>query len=791
MPSTTKKFLILFTSSFPFGNDEVFLENEIPFLVSQFEKIFIMTSAKGSSNKIDGLYDNVEVYQLGSKVSRIKKIFLIVRTFFSSNYWQERKIIQNQLKQAFDFSIKRTLLHTNLLSEHLMPQVEQVIEDSGLNWSDFVIYSYWFDEFAVIAAKLKLKYPKVSAISRAHGWDVYFERHNNNYLPLRYFTLSNLDKTYVVSSFGADYLSSKFHFVSQGKIGVSRLGTENRHLFENEVKAFKRIVSCSSIIQLKRIDRIIEALDDIHEFEIEWVHFGSGQLMEKVRELARKKLESKKNVKVIFKGHLANREILDYYRSNEIDVFINTSETEGIPVSIMEAMSFGIPCIAPNVGGIAEIIDERTGILLTSTPNTIEISQAIRKILGLKKEEYNKLKSSAHKKHQDFFSAHNNYTSFINEISTENILPDFHECSRCLYTNHIYPKISFNKKGVCSICEIYERLQEKTVFKGAIGSQKITSLKNSIKADKGKNQFNCIIGICGGVDSSYLVYLAKEWGLNPYVIHVDNGWNSEASVKNIQRILKKLEIPLHTHVIDWQEMKDVQKSFIKASVLDIDLPFDNTCMAILYSIAARLNIKYILTGHNTETEGWMPENFTHNKLDVLNIRSIHKKYGDIKLKSFVLMGPLKLWYYQKWKKIKMISPLDYLDYNKEKVKSFLISEYNWVDYGGKHFENVYTRFYQSYILYHKFGIDKRISHFSTLINSGQLEKIAAIEEFKNLPYDRNSIQAEKEYFIKKMGMNLDEFEEYMQAPLRSHLEFNSHIKWINRLRKIRNIILLK
>jgi N-acetyl sugar amidotransferase len=700
-------------------------------------------------------------------------------------------VIKKKLNQLFDFSIIRTLLHTNILSEHLLPQVQKVIVDSRLNWSDFVIYSYWFDEFALIAAKLKQKHPDVSAISRAHGWDVYFERHNNNYLPFRYFTLMNLDKTYVVSSFGAEYLKSKFNFITLGKIGVSRLGTQIKDLVDKKEKSSKRIVSCSSIIQLKRIDRIIDALYDIHEFEIEWVHFGSGKLIEEIRELASIKLDSKKNIKVIFKGHLANQEILEFYSSNQIDVFINTSETEGIPVSIMEAISFGIPCIAPNVGGIGEIIDENTGVLLTSTPNTIEISQAIRKILGLNEEECSQLKSFAHKKHQDYFSANRNYTWFVEEISSPRILPDFQECTRCLYSTHIYPKISFNKKGVCSICEIYERLQEKTVFKGAIGSQKITSLKNLIKSDKGKNKFDCVIGISGGVDSSYLVYLTKEWGLNPYVIHVDNGWNSEASVKNIQRILKKLDIPLHTHVINWQEMRDVQNSFIKASVLDIDLPFDNAFMAVLYATANKINVKYILTGHNTETEGWMPENFTHNKLDAVNIKSIQKKFGTLKLKTFPIMGPLKLWYYQKWKKIKMISPLDYLDYNKEKVKSFLLSEYDWVDYGGKHFENVYTRFYQSYILYHKFEIDKRISHYSTLINSGQIDKEEAKKELTKLPYDQETIQTEKEYFIKKMGFQLDEFEKYMQAPIKSHLEYNSYLKWLNRLKKIRNIILLK
>jgi N-acetyl sugar amidotransferase len=334
-------------------------------------------------------------------------------------------------------------------------------------------------------------------------------------------------------------------------------------------------------------------------------------------------------------------------------------------------------------------------------------------------------------------------------------------------------------------------LQSRTVIKGAAGAQKLSSLINEIKLKGAEKKYDCIVGVSGGVDSSYVAYLSKEWGLRPYIIHVDGGWNSDVSVKNILKLLRKLNFELHTHVIDWQEMRDLQRAFIKASVLDIDLPFDNAFMAILYKTASKLGIKYILSGHNTETEGWMPENFTHYKLDSINIKSIHKRFGEQSIKNFPMMGPIQASFYKNRKGIEMISPLDLIDYNKAEVKDFLIKDFDWIDYGGKHYENTFTRFYQSYILYHKFKIDKRISHLSTLINSGQITKEQAKQELDKLPYDIENIEKEKEFFAKKLGFHKDELDEYVKAPGISHLHYASYLKLFKKIKRFRDFIFMK
>jgi N-acetyl sugar amidotransferase len=619
---------------------------------------------------------------------------------------------------------------------------------------------------------------------------VYFERHPNNYLPLRKFTLSNLDQCLVVSSFGAKYLKNKFKGFD-AKISTSRLGTPIIQTQNVPVKEPFQLVSCSSTIQLKRIDRIIHALQLIKTTKVHWTHFGSGALQDKLMAEASMRLGNSPNISWEFKGHVSNEKVIEYYKNNQVNLFINTSETEGIPVSIMEALSCSIPCIAPNVGGISEIVNEEVGHLLSSTPNEMEISIAIEKFVNYDAQVRNRIRSNAKVLHAKYYHAETNFIRFTADISSHYFLQPRQQCSRCLYDNHVYPKITFDSKGVCNICHIYEDLQGKTVLKGAIGAQKLSNLVNEIKLKGADKQFDCILGVSGGVDSSYVAYLAKEWGLRPFVIHVDGGWNSDISVKNIAKLLRKLGLDLHTHVIDWQEMRDIQRAFIKASVLDIDLPFDNAFMAILYQTANKLGIKYILSGHNTETEGWMPETFTHYKLDTINIKSIHKKFGEQKIKSFPMIGPIQAYRYKSRKGIQMVSPLDLIDYNKAEVKEFLIKDFDWTDYGGKHYENTFTRFYQSYILYHKFNIDKRISHLSTLINSGQMTKEQAIEELQKLPYNLETLDKEKEFFAKKLGFTLEELEEYVKSPGIPHVAYESYLNLFKKLKNMRDTILFK
>ena len=365
---------------------------------------------------------------------------------------------------------------------------------------------------------------------------------------------------------------------------------------------------------------------------------------------------------------------------------------------------------------------------------------------------------------------------------------DYQQCSKCLFDNNDYPEIKFDESGVCSVCHIYDDLQARTVKKGQEGKLFLNSQIAAIKLVGQNKKYDCIVGVSGGVDSSYMAYLAKQWGLKPLILHVDNGWNSELAVGNIERLVQTLGFDLYTEVIDWPEMRDIQLAFFRASVLDIDLPFDNIFMAILYKIAVKYKIKYIISGHNTVTEGWMPDTFCHYKLDTINLKAIQKQFGTLRLKHFPMIGPFDEWWFKKVHHIQFVSPLDCIEYNKAEIKQFLISEMGWRDYGGKHYENIFTKFYQGYILPVKFGIDKRKSHLSTLICSGQITKQEALEEIKKPSYDAEELKKDKEFFIKKIGITEEEFEGIMALPIKKHTDFPSYINIFKRLSKIKRAI---
>jgi N-acetyl sugar amidotransferase len=366
----------------------------------------------------------------------------------------------------------------------------------------------------------------------------------------------------------------------------------------------------------------------------------------------------------------------------------------------------------------------------------------------------------------------------------------YKECTRCVLSNTDYPQIEFDKHGVCNICHTYDQIAAKMIFPNQKGRYQLQRLIAEIK-EKGKgNKYNCIVALSGGIDSSYLVYLSKEWGLTPLVVHVDNGWNSDIAVKNIKSILNSLKLDLYTYVADWAEMKDMQLSHLKASVLDIEGPFDNMFVAALYNVAKEHKIKHILMGYNTQTEGWLPPNFVHYKLDKINLKAIQRRFGTIRIKKIPLIGPLDEWKYNRIHQINMISPLNYVDYNKEEVKNFLINTFDWVDYGYKHYENVFTRFYQGYILPRKFNIDKRKPHYSTLICSGQITRNQALEELKKDPYPHKELlEKDFQFVLKKLQITKDDFEEYMSRPINQHTDFPSMVNILNSLVTIKRRII--
>lgn len=349
-------------------------------------------------------------------------------------------------------------------------------------------------------------------------------------------------------------------------------------------------------------------------------------------------------------------------------------------------------------------------------------------------------------------------------------------CKRCILDTHDDPFIRFDEEGICNHCRNYERRVQNELFQGEEGEKRLQILVKEIKASGQGKPYDCIMGVSGGVDSTYLAWRVKELGLRPLLVHFDNGWNSELAVQNIEHIVNKLGFDLFTYVVNWEEFRDLQLSYLKASVLDIEIPTDHGFFAMLYNVASQKGIQYILSGHNLVTEGILPAYMRWNKLDLLNIRAIHRKYGHKKLKTFPTLNFFKYNYYLRVKKIKMVSPLNLMKYDKAAAKDLITRELGWRDYGGKHYESIFTRFYQGYILPVKFGVDKRKAHVSTLINSGQLTREQALDEIRKPIYDPEQLAQDKEYVIKKFGLTPQEFEALMKAPVVPHENFPTYVK---------------
>ncbi len=357
-------------------------------------------------------------------------------------------------------------------------------------------------------------------------------------------------------------------------------------------------------------------------------------------------------------------------------------------------------------------------------------------------------------------------------------------CSKCILDTHDDPDIEFDANGVCNHCRLYEDILHHRIFHGEEGKEKLKQLVEKIKKDGAGKEYDTIVGISGGVDSSYVAYLSKQLGLRPLLVHCDNGWNSELAVNNIENIVQKLNFDLYTYVINWEEFRDIQLSFLQASVVDIELITDHAIAATLYRLASKYKVRNILQGVNITTEGLLPSSWVHNKLDYINIKDIHKRFGKVKLKTYPHLTLWDTFYYSKIWKVDFIPVLNYIDYNKTEAKQTITKELGWRDYGGKHYESVFTRFYQAYILPKKFGIDKRKSHLSTLICSGQITRQEALEEMKKPIYDAVKLEEDKEYVIKKFGLTTESFDKLMEAPGVPHTDYHSMMNIYKKLRPL-------
>jgi len=353
-------------------------------------------------------------------------------------------------------------------------------------------------------------------------------------------------------------------------------------------------------------------------------------------------------------------------------------------------------------------------------------------------------------------------------------------------------EIEFDEEGVCNFCKEYEDRVKNEMFEDKEKALKELVIK--IKEEGKDKPYDCIIGVSGGVDSSFVAHIVKEHGLRPLAIHLDNGWNSELAVSNIEKLLNQLDIELYTHVVNWNEFKDLQKSFIKSSLRNLEIPTDHAIGALLLQMANRYNIRYILNGSNLVTEGILPLSWVGRNIDHRLLTSVHKEFGTQKLKTYPSVRLTEFAYYILVKKIKYIPFLNYVEYNKEDAISFLEERYGWRRYAGKHFESIFTRFYQGYMFPEKYGIDKRKAHLSTLIMSGQMSRDDAKQELLHSPYgegNENLIEEDIEYVLKKLDFTKEEFDKIMKERPKKTTDYSSSdflfdgLKpYMNRLKKI-------
>ena len=350
-------------------------------------------------------------------------------------------------------------------------------------------------------------------------------------------------------------------------------------------------------------------------------------------------------------------------------------------------------------------------------------------------------------------------------------------CSTCILDTTV-EDIWFDETGECKYCKIHREMDRKFPLDHT-SEPRLRKLVETIK-NKSKNKpFDCVVGVSGGRDSTYTLLTAVKLGLRPLAVHFDNGWNTEISVRNIENAINKLNVTLHTVVADWEEFKDLQLSFLKASVPDADVPTDFAIYSVLYQVAAQEGIPYILNGHSFRTEGTSPISWTY--MDSRYLRSVHKKFGSVKIRSFPLMTVTGLLYYLFAKRIKEVRLMELIDYNKNAVDKILQKELSWEYYGGHHHENTFTKFFQSYYLPKKFNIDKRKTELSALVRSGQItrEEALAIIGENDYEYDQRII----DYTINKLGLTRKEFEQIMASGNRSHDDYPTLLKFI-RLAKL-------
>jgi N-acetyl sugar amidotransferase len=348
------------------------------------------------------------------------------------------------------------------------------------------------------------------------------------------------------------------------------------------------------------------------------------------------------------------------------------------------------------------------------------------------------------------------------------------------------PGIRFNTEGVCNHCETFKLTTQKEWFPNQEGAKHLATIIDKIRLDGRSAEYDCILGLSGGVDSSYLALKAKGWGLRPLVVHVDAGWNSELAVANIEKIVKHCQYDLHTHVVDWEDMRDLHLAYMRSGLSNQDVPQDHIFFSSLYHYATKNNIRYILSGGNIATEGIIALGWHGGSaMDSISLKAVHERYGERALKNY---HTISFWQYYIWfpfiKKMRTVRPLNFIPYNKEIAIQELELACGWRSYGRKHGESLFTKVFQNDFLPRKYGYDKRLPHLSSLIVSGQISRADAIKALDEPLYDPFELGNDLDYFCKKLRINRDQYEAFI---LGDHKDYEEFPNWTGRYRVLKSV----
>jgi len=409
-----RQVLFLLTSQFPYGKGEAFLESEVPYLAEAFDEVIIVTNDMTTADKRPTA-DNVSVVRLPYSASRLR-LKTIIATLWSGHVWEELLRLLFTYRLAPSVARLRTIFGSWRNAKRIARNLRQLLRQRTSSDDAVIAYSYWCDDNALALAMMPSYMRNIKRVSRVHRWDVYLYAHSSRYLPFRSFIAKRLDYIISISNDGADYIRTKWKVGKPANLHVSRLGIGNSSEPVTPTPPPYVVFSCSNLIPVKRVNLIIEALCLIRDITIRWIHIGDGPQGPSLQRLAMQRLGG--NIQWRFMGALTNSEVFELYRQHQPCLFLNLSASEGVPVSIMEAISFGVPVIATDVGGNREIVNEQTGNLLEAHPESEQVAEAITQLMRLPPEQCHRLRRTTREFWELNYNAEVNYPGFVRHLKS-------------------------------------------------------------------------------------------------------------------------------------------------------------------------------------------------------------------------------------------------------------------------------------------------------------------------------------------------------------------------------------